>query len=356
VPWLLPMAAFGGAYGLTAIFALVNGAVVGIAVGTPRGRIAGVSVIGALAVIVAAGDASRARVMLPPPHLRVAIAQGDISQREKWSPAIFEHTMTVYSELTRSAAARGAKVVVWPETAITSYPLQEPPLLAFLERLAAANGVSLLAGTVDRPSDLSLYNSVISISPAGVLDGRYDKHILVPFAEYLPFDRYLRGLPLFDQASQFVSGPGPVLLTAGGMKFGVLVCYESAFAPYAREVVNAGADALVIVTDDAWFGDTTGPYQHADMAVVDAIETGRWVVRGADTGISEIIDPKGDVVARLALGDPGTIAADIGAPVDTPYVRFGVLWLLVLAAGALGAALWPRRQEHRGWRSRRART
>src|SRR5579863_6489846 len=353
ISWLLPIAAYAGVYGLTAIIALCNSALVGIAAGTPSARIAGLASIAALAVLVIWGDVARARVVVPAPTVRVAIAQGDISQRLKWSPAIFDHTMSVYADLTRSAAADGAKVVVWPETAITSYPFQDPSLMLYLDRLAGANRVALLAGTVDRPSELRLFNSVIAISPAGKLAGRYDKHILVPFAEYLPLDRFLRGLPLFDESSQFVPGPGPSLLAGGGLRFGVLVCYESAFAPYAREVANAGADALVIVTDDAWFGETTGPYQHADMSVVDAVETGRWVVRGADTGISEIVDPKGSVVAHLALDQAGTIAASVGTGVDTPYLHFGALWLIVLAIGTLVAAMWPQQERGAGWRSRR---
>lgn len=355
VPWLLPIAAFGGVYGLTAIFALVNGAIVGIVAGTRSARVAGFAIIGALAILIAAGDVARSRVAVPAPTLKVAVAQGNISQREKWSPAIFTHTMTVYADLTRTAAGRGAKVVVWPETAITSYPLQDPSLFAFLSRLAIANNVWLVAGTIDRPDRRTLYNSVIDISPQGALTGRYDKHILVPFAEYLPFEQLLRGVPLFDQASQFVPGEGPQLLRAGNMRFGVLVCYESAFAPYAREIANAGADALVIVTDDAWFGHTSGPYQHADMAAVDAVETGRWVIRGGDTGISEIIDPKGNVTTRLELDSQGVIVGDVGAAVGAPYLQWGVWWLLTLAVITLIAGALPRAAGANGWRSRRGR-
>ena len=304
---------------------------------------------------MAGADFARSRVVVPPPTVKVAIAQGNISQRDKWSPAIFQHTLAVYAGLTSNAAARAAAIVVWPETAVTSYPLQDPSLLAYLERLAAANNTWLIVGTIDRPQKLSLYNAVIALTPKGALGNQYRKHILVPFAEYLPADKYLRGLPLFGEASQFVAGPGPTLLRAAGVRFGVLVCYESAFAPYAREIANAGADALIVVTDDAWFGETSGPYQHAEMAVVDAVQTGRWVVRGGDTGISEIIDPKGNVVAYLGLDKAGVVDGYIGPPIDAPYLRWGALWLLVPALGALVAAFLPHRHASTGWRSRRGR-
>lgn len=355
MPWLLPVAAFAGVYGITAIVALCNGALLGLVAGTQRARVASLCAFGAIIAILVSAGIARARVVIPAPAMKVAVAQGDISQRDKWSPAIFDHTLAVYSDLTRNAAKQGAKIVIWPETAITSYPLQDPSLLAYLQRLAIANNEYLFGGTIDRPSRNTLYNTVLAISPTGTLVGRYDKHILVPFAEYLPLDNYLRGLPLFGEASQFVPGPGPSLLRADGMRFGVLVCYESAFAPYARAIANAGADALVIVTDDAWFGETSGPYQHAEMAVIDAVETGRWVVRGGDTGISEFIDPKGDVVARLGLNEAGVLSGDIGPPVDAPYVRWGVWWLLVLAAGVVVWSFVPQRRIAYGWRSRRGR-
>lgn len=354
--WLLPIAAFGGVYAITAVVALCNAALLGVLAGTQRGRIAGAVAIAALVIAVVAADVARARVAVSSPTVHVAVAQGGISQREKWSPAVFEHTMAVYSDLTHRAAAQGASVVIWPETAITSFPLQDPSLLAYLERLASANKVWLLAGAVDRPQEDMLFNSVIEFAPSGSFVKKYDKHILVPFAEYLPFERALRGLPLFGEASHFSSGPGPELFTAAGTRFGPLVCYESAFAPYAREIANSGADALVVVTDDAWFGDTSGPFQHAEMSVVDAVETGRWVVRGGDTGISEIIDPKGRIVGSLGLSDTaGVLAGAVGPPLDAPYVRWGVWWLIAPAVLVLAFGLYPRRRIARGWRSRRGR-
>ncbi len=353
VPWLLPLAAYAGVYGLTAIFALVNSAIAGVAFGTTSAKQASIGAVVVLIILIVLGDVQRSHVVVSPARVRVGIAQGNISQRIKWSPEIFAQTLELYTGLTRKAAARGARVVVWPETVITAYPLQEPWLLHDLQAIASTSRVTLIAGTLDKLTPRGYHNAVLDITSSGKLASVYDKHILVPFAEYLPFDTLLRHLPLMDQASDFFPGPGPHLLTAAGIPAGILVCYESGFASYTRATANAGASALIVVTDDAWWGDTAGPYQHYDMSVIDAVQTGRWVVRGAATGISGIIDPTGRTVASLPLDVSGVVVASIGAPVDTPYDRFGALWLVLLAIVALAAGFVPSRTQSTGWRSAR---
>jgi apolipoprotein N-acyltransferase len=353
LPWLLPLAAYCGVFGLSALVALVNASVAGIIGGTPQAKRVGTIALAAVVLAIVAGDYARNRVVFERPALRVAVAQGNISQREKWTPAVFARTLTTYTDLTRKAAARGAKVVVWPETVVTAFPLQQPVLLSSLESLASQTGVWIMAGTIDRPSSDAYYNALLELTPQGAVGGVYHKRLLVPFAEYLPLDGLLRRLPLMDSASRFVAGPGPHLLSAAGYQWGTLICYESAFAPYARATANAGADALIVATDDAWFGGTGGPYQHADVAVVNAVSTGRWIVRGADTGISEIIDPKGAITARLGLDQQGLVVGDIGHGVTTPYDQFGAAWLLVLSLAVLVIGLVPRREAATGWRSRR---
>ncbi len=344
LPWLLPLAAYCGVFGLSALVALVNAALAGIIGGTLPARRTGAIALAVVALTIVGGDIARNRVTFEQPQLRVAIAQGNISQREKWSPAMFARTLTTYTDLTRQASARGAKLVLWPETVVTAYPLQQPALLQSLESLASQTGAWIAAGTIDRPSPDVYYNALLVLTPSGTVGGVYHKRLLVPFAEYLPMDSLLRRLPLMDSASRFAPGPGPHLLPAAGYQWGTLICYESAFAPYARATANAGADALIVATDDAWFGGTGGPYQHADVAVVNAVSTGRWIVRGADTGISEIIDPKGAIIARLGLDQQGLVVGDVGRGFITPYDRFGAAWLLALALGVLVVGIIPQRE------------
>jgi len=215
--------------------------------------------------------------------------------------------------------------------------------LAALQALTRSQNVWLVAGTVSSPQRGFLYNVIMTLDPRGNVGGVYLKHVLVPFAEFLPFESLFRALPGFNKASAFRPGPGAQVLEVDGQRFGPLICFESAYASYARATVRLGTSALLIVTDDAWFGPTSGPVIHADLAAIDAVATGSWVVRGADTGISQIIDPKGRVVATLPLEAQGTLVADIGPPIDTPYVRFGAVWLFAVAALALVPAMLRRR-------------
>ncbi len=338
IAWLLPIASFGGVYLLTVVVALTNAGIAAILSKDGSANKAGVIVLAVLGGIIAITNLSRPQA-LPPTTVAVAVVQGNIEQDEKWNPKIFEQTQTIYTEMTRSAAKLGASVVIWPETAITTSARQDPSLLRKLEALSASTHTWLIAGTIDTPSTDGYYNALLDLTPHGSVAGVYHKHWLVPFAEYLPFNNLLRRLPVMDNASDFRAGPGPSLLAADGHRWGPMICYESAYATYARATANAGADLLMIATDDAWFSGTPEPYQHADAAVISAVATGRWVVRAASTGISEIIDPNGNVIARLGVGQRGLVFARVGNGFVTAYDHFGIVWLVVLSCVYLAVSL-----------------
>jgi len=346
IRWLLPLAAYGGVPLLTAAIALANAAVAAIIGGSRITRIVGVGALVTLVVLVAVADIKSAVTVLPAPQLRVAIAQGAISQRAKWTATGFTQAIAMYSKLTEQAAADSARVVVWPETAITSYPLQNLELRSTLEHLSSKTRTWVIAGSLDQPAPGSSYNSVLDITPSGTIGGIYHKRWLMPFAEFLPFESILRHVSILARsASGFRAGPGAVLLPAGGLQWGSLICYESGFALYARAMVNAGADAIVMVADDDWFSGTKEPYQHADVAVIEAVSTGRWIVRSTQSGMSEFVDPKGKIVSQLGLQRRGIIVCNIGRGIDTPFDRYGAGWLFALSFAALvgGLALgWPK--------------
>jgi len=327
VPLLLPLASFGGVYLLTAVIGLTNAALAAALNGSKRQRAAGGIALAGVVIVVATANVAN-HPMAAPSLVRVAVAQGNVEQRVKWESDSFDQAQAAYAELTREAAARGANVVVWPETAIATSAPQDPALLDHLKSLATANHVWILAGTLDSPTPAGYYNALIDLAPDGSIGGIYHKRWLVPFAEYLPFENLLRRLPLMDKASSFLRGPGPNALPAAGLSWGPLICYESAFAPYARATANAGADVIVVATDDAWFDHTPEPYQHFDASVIQAAATGRWIVRAAATGISAIIDPHGTIVTQLGLHQRGVIVASVGRGYATPYDRYGEAWLL----------------------------
>jgi apolipoprotein N-acyltransferase len=344
--WLLPLAAFGGVYLLTMVVALANAAVAALFSRHARLRTAGALMLVALAIVTAV-TRIHANSALAPTALRVAVAQGDVEQKSKWTPETSVRSQAVYAALTRKAVSRGAKVVVWPETAITESALQDESQVKRLAALTTATHVWILAGALDSPTPDGYYNALLDIAPDGSIRGVYHKHMLVPFAEYLPFDYLLRRIPVMGSASNFLRGPGPHVLQAAGYRWGPLICYESAFAPYARATANAGSDVLVIATDDAWFNGTPEPYQHADAAVIEAVATGRWVVRAASTGISEIIDPHGSIVTQLGVGEQGIVIGDVGKGITTPYDRDGVGWLLAVCFILVASGLGTGRSRHR---------
>jgi apolipoprotein N-acyltransferase len=234
--------------------------------------------------------------------------------------------------------------VVWPESA-TPYPLEDDPIARSMVGEVAPPGGYVLTGgeRFDLASEPPVaWNSLFVIDDAGALAGRYDKRELVPFGEYLPF-RALLGQPglgtLTRGTIDFHPGPGAVTLELPGLPpFSPLICYEVIF-PGA--VVEPGARPawLLNVTNDAWFGRSSGPYQHLAMARMRSVEQGLPLVRSANTGISAVIDPWGREQARMELGEMGTLDADLPQALPaTPFARYGfwpvTLLALVLAGGA----------------------
>jgi len=234
----------------------------------------------------------------------VGIAQGGIDQARKWDPAYQRETLAIYGRLSGEARSGGAEVIVWPETAAPFFYGWEPELNPLVDNVAAANGVPILFGApwYDPSAGGKYYNSVFQIDRDGVARGRYDKRHLVPFGEYIP----LRNILFFMKKltvgeTDFTPGTGPSLFEVGGTNVGASVCYEAVFPAIVRESVREGANWLVNVTNDAWFGDTVAPHQHLAMARMRSVEFRRPLVRAANAGISAIFDSRGEIVAGIGL-------------------------------------------------------
>ena len=276
------------------------------------------------------------------PSARVALVQGAVPQAIKWQSRYRDQTVTLYESLT--TPHWGAELIVWPETALPAFPEEVPLSLARLSARAVAHGSGLLVGMPrgDRQGG-AYFNSVQLIDPS---QQAYDKHHLVPFGEYLPFDTWLR--PLLDflsiPMSNFSAGPAQQApLQSGRLRIGVSICYEDAYASEVRKPLPE-ANVLVNVSDDAWFGDSIAPHQHLEISRMRALETGRDLLRATNTGISAIIDAQGAVRARSPQFEPYVLSGEFqprrGA---TPYARSGDWPVLLLCLAMVLAAIWKRR-------------
>jgi len=234
----------------------------------------------------------------------VSLIQGNIEQDVKWNPAYQKGTIDIYRKFSLTDPPKGG-LIVWPETAAPFFYQDPGEMRDAVADVARATGSMLLFGSPAykrRDGEIILSNSAYLLSAAGETIGRYDKVHLVPFGEYVPLRRLLPFMSkLVAGIGDFESGPGFVPVAAGKHKFGVLVCYEGILAEAGRDYKRRGADLLVNVTNDAWFGKTSAPYQHLSMAALRAVETRLYLVRAANTGISAVIDPAGRIVGRTPI-------------------------------------------------------
>ncbi len=361
LPWNLPGQAFAGtaagaqsaavygAYGLSLVALLAAMAPAAWKGAALKG--AGASL--AIAALLFAGGAARLAMPGPGVHddVIVRIVQPNIPQREKIDWDLWGRNFAKHIELSKGAAPRGAKLfILWPENAASLVTEVDGAMEMLAQELP--RGSALLAGAVRRESDAAgkerYYNSlaVIVDAPPGapphrVVSGYYDKHHLVPFGEYLPFADFLRSVGLAQLAPYddgFSSGPGPRTMNAGGPSFAPLICYEAIF-PGEMHPRGERPEWLATVTNDAWFGDTSGPRQHLDQARLRSIETGLPMARSANTGASALIDSRGRYGGRLPLYETGVFDAPLPrAAHPTIYARMGdsIFALMMIGCAAYG--------------------
>lgn len=272
------------------------------------------------------------------PRVTVAVVQGNIDQSVKWDPAFRDVTFGVYRRLTREAAARNVDVIVWPETSV---PLLEraDPQWDTVTALARETKRFMVVGAPDRIDGGEPRNSVFVLGADGAPVGRYDKRHLLPFGEYLP--PALSFLRVFgsEVISEFSPGTGPAVVSTPFGRLANVVCFEVIFPGEVRERFAGGADVLVNLTNDAWFGRSQIPEQHLAAAVFRAVENRTWLVRAANSGISAIVAPDGRVEVASRLFTSGVVTGTFGRrAVTTPYTRYGDV-LAWLAAGVTLACL-----------------
>lgn len=258
----------------------------------------------------------------------VALIQGNIDQSIKWNPRYQSQTLNIYKDLSSEAMQSGHGLIVWPETAVPFF-FQNPDdkqkdILCLAEKFKS----HLLLGSpsyVKENGRVSFLNSAYLISPDGDVAGRYDKVHLVPYGEYVPLHSLF---PFLDKlvagVGDFKSGRGYYPLLMDDKKIGVLICFEDIFPEASRGYRRNGASLLVNITNDAWFGMTSAPYQHLSMTVFRAVENRLCVARAANTGISAIIAPTGEIISKTELFRRTALAGTVQfIDYETFYSRYG---------------------------------
>ena len=288
------------------------------------------------------------------PTLKVGIIQGNIPQDRKWNTNRLEWTTNHYVELTRQlVAVEKPDLIIYPETALPLY-FGDPFYAPYTDRIVELTrelGIPMLVGSLKgayQDDSTPIYNRAFLLDRDGKIHDFADKVHLVPFGEFLPFSfifQYLEGLTA--ESGTFTHGEDHKVLhlPSGQASFGVFICYESIFPEITRALMEQSPDFLVNTTNDAWFGTTAAPYQHLAMVTMRAVESGRAVVRAANTGISGLIEPNGRIARATPLFE--TVAFVVAVPLrqgQTPYARYGDL-LLYGCALFLGVThYWQRRR------------
>ena len=361
---LLPLASFGGVYALSFASALGGASLARVVRARALDR-AAASGFALLALLHVAGFALYAREddEAGLPRLRVAVIQGNIDQGVKWSPDEAERTLAIYEDLSRRAAEQGARVIVWPETAVPG-PIAEgysAPLR--IERLARETGAALVVGAVGLDFDAAgklagVTDSAFVYESSGRLAHRYDKTHLVPFGEYVPFQdllgRFFKAVARGIAEISVSAGASPRALVfavpgrEAELTAGVPICYELLFPDLTRRFVRDGAELLFAITNDAWYGRTGAPYQFLAITALRSAETRVWTARAANSGVSAIIDSRGRVRSRTPIFERGLLVEDVTlrpAPAGgSVYVRVGDVFAIACAlatCGGLGFA-WRR--------------
>jgi apolipoprotein N-acyltransferase len=350
-PALVQTASLGGIYAVSLLVASSSAALayalLALAEARSRRRAwAGAAVCVLIPVLAAAGGAvALGRAKESSAFVRAAVVQPNVPQEEKFVDGSALRWLEHHIELSRGTASLAPRYLVWPESSV---PLAYESAVVYRREVAALAkemNVFVTLGSVTF-AEGDAHNSAITVTPEGEPSARYDKMHLVPFGEYVPLRRILFFVePLVRKVGNFRPGLSRPLGKVGYYPFGAAICYEIIFPELSRASVERGAQFLVTITNDAWFGRSSAPYQHFAHAVFRAVETRRPVVRAANTGISGFVDAYGRIQQESALFEEAALVETIRLREDkTVYVRWGD-WLpkfsFVVAFLTLVRVAWP---------------
>ncbi len=351
---VVQIASVTGVYGVSALVCLVSAALAHLAIDRAREGIASAGAAALLVAVVAIWGAVRVHDGSLARHgdpIKVALIQGNVEQEQKWDPSRAEGILKTYLSMTQEAAARGASLIIWPESATPFLYEHEMAGQARIASLVRSAGITLLFGSdqFEPGNPPRYYNAAFMLRPDGTTAAVYRKIHLVPFGEFIPLKRLLFfAAPLVEGSSDFSPGTDVTLLPVGRHWISTAICYEVVYPRLVGEAARKGSELLTTITNDAWYGTSSAPHQHFSQAAMRAVEQGRYLVRSANTGISGIIDPYGHVLQRSAIFVPATVEGDVRF-LDglTLYGRIGDAFaygcVLLAAASWIAALRWSRR-------------
>ncbi len=299
------------------------------------------------------------RQIIQNPPLKIGLVQGNIDQSVKWDESFQKETLRIYEKLSFKVAQDKPSLIIWPETATPFFFQDAKEYQPFVLDIPKKTNAFLLFGTPSyklQKGKVNHYNSAYLVSPSGELVGKYDKIHLVPFGEYIPMQDLLFFIgSLGEGIGDFKSGKEIYNFSLPQGKFGVLICFEIIFPDLCRRFVKGGANFLVTITNDAWFGKTSAPYQHFSMAVFRAVENRVFVARAANTGITGVVDPKGKIVKQGGIFTEEAMSGTIRfSNQRTFYTLYGdffawacTVFSLLLLARASSISLRNRHREER---------
>ncbi len=323
------LAPYTGVYGLSFVFAMMAVALALAVLRRPRVELLWLAPLAAL-------------LLLPPlpraeaGHDTALLVQPNISETEQWTFESLERTQRRMAALTLESAlaqtAQPPSLLIWPEAPAPFYYDEDPHLRNYIEALTHTAHAYLLTGEVSHTPRGAPLNSAVLISPAGSLVSRYDKVNLVPFGEFVPWPFGWLTSKISTEAGDFAAGKRVVVSPVGAHKIGVFICYESVFPRFVRQFADDGAEVLVNISNDGWFGQSAARRQHLSLVRMRAAENRRWILRSTNDGITATIDSAGRVRGSL----PGYVEATSYSGFSyiaekTIYTRFGD-WFALLAA------------------------
>jgi apolipoprotein N-acyltransferase len=327
---VVQIASLFGVYGVSLLVAFVNAAIAFALLEPGRARTRVVAAAGLLLLVVAVwgtwrvADSSLTRLGTP---IRVGLIQGNIAQDDKWKPSEARRIFTTYIAMTRDAVRRGAQYVIWPESSTPFTFGEDPSGDQAVRALALEVGVPILVGSDElvHSTPPASYNSAFQVAPDGRTAAVYRKMHLVPFGEFIPLQHWISFVaPLVKRLMPFSEGESSVMLPVGSHRASTSICYEVVFPALVRDAVNMGSELLTTITNDGWYGNSSAPFQHFELASMRAIEQGRYLARAANTGISGLIDPYGRVLARSGIFEQVGLVGEVRfLPTRTMYARVG---------------------------------